>query len=114
MSGSNQDNFVEFSPGKAWHSYPPKKILLPSDDFIEGEAFGVSGVVQASPGPPPTEVSAFGVSGILQNEIGRPPFAFQAAGGKNKTRKDKRKKYKTKKKIETIKQKIKKISKELR
>ena len=93
MSGS-KDNFVEFSPGKAWNSYPPKKTLLPSDDFIEA--------------------SAFGVSGILQNEIGRPPFAFQAAGGKNKTRKYKKKKYKTKKKIETIKQKIKKISQELR
>lgn len=77
MLGSKQDNFVEFSPGKAWHSYPPKKTLLPSDDFIEASA-------------------------------------FQAAGGKNKTRKDKRKKYKTKKKIETIKQKIKKISQELR
>ncbi len=102
MSGS-KDNLVKFSPGNAWYSYPPKKILLPSDDFIEASAFGVSGVLQAFPGPPPTEVSAFRMSGILQNEIGRPPFAFQGAGVKNKTRKDKRKKdkrkkYKTKKK----------------
>ena len=79
MSGS-KDYFVEFSPRyMAWDSYPPKKTLLPSDDFIEAPAFEFN-------------------PDILQNEIGRPPFAFQAAGVKNKTRKDKRKKYKTKKK----------------
>ena len=89
MSGL-KDPLVDFRPTyMAWDSYPPKKTLLPSDDYIEAPAFEFN-------------------PDNLQNEFGRPPFAFQAAGVKNKTRKDKRKKdkrkkYKTKKKKKSLK-----------
>ena len=82
MSGPKM---VEFSPSSlTWVSYPPKKTLLPSDDFIEAPA------IEFNPDIP-------------QNDIDRLPFAFQAGGVKNKTRKDKRKKYKTKKKKKSLK-----------
>jgi hypothetical protein len=88
ISGSRQDNFVEFSPGNAWESYPPKKTLYPSDDFIEVSAFGVSGEAQP---------------GWVRSEVEHVDAMDELGGGKNikkknKTRKDKRKKYKTKKK----------------
>ena len=86
---SDNKNFAKFNPGSAWHEYPPKKTLLPSDDFTEVSAFGVSGVLEAK-------------KGWVKDEV-KNVEAMELTGEKNikkknKTRKDKRKKYKKKKK----------------
>ena len=88
-SDSIEDNELleKVDLGRAWIGYPPKKILLPSDDTIEVD-------------PRDSLVSS---EVMMVNAIDSPVAMGDSRGGKNikkknKTRKNKKKKYKTKKK----------------